>query len=152
MTHYLRERLPDLLAALSTIGLGLFAFYESSGYDMGTLRAMEAGYFPRLMSFGLLGLGALLGVNALRGPAHRFSNDKVSLISLGVIAASLMAFALLVERFGLIPAIFSSVLLSTFASEKRNYPQAILLSAATAVICAVVFVYILGLSMKVFSL
>lgn len=152
MPTYLTDRLPDLLAALASIALGLFAYSEASGLDMGSLRSMEAGYFPRMISFGLIGLGLLQGLLAFVGPAHRFGGEKVSIISVVVISAALLTFAFMVERFGIIPAIFCSVLLSTFASETRNYLQSLILAAITAVMSAVVFVYLLGLSIKVFTL
>lgn len=152
MSRYLTDRLPDLIAAVATIGLGIFAYSEARSYELGELRAMEAGYFPTMISIGMIGLGLLQGILALVGVPHRFGGEKVSPVSIVVIAASLLTFAFMIERFGIIPALFCTVFMSTFASEKRNYPQALMLSAGTAVISAVVFVYLLGLSIKVISL
>jgi len=152
MSRYLMERLPDLLAAAATLGLGLFAWVESSDYAMGTLRSMDAGYFPRMISVGLLSLGLLLAVMTLLGGPNRFGGDRVSPLSMVIISAALLTFAFTIERFGIIPAIFCSVLLSTFASETRNYVQALLLSAGTAVLSALVFVQLLGLTIKVFAI
>ena len=152
MSRYLMERLPDLIAAAATLGLGLFAWVETGDYAMGTLRSMDAGYFPRMISVGLLILGVLLAVMTLVGGPNRFGGDRVSPLSMVIISASLLTFAFTIERFGIIPAIFCSVLLSTFASETRNYVQALLLSAGTAVLSALVFVQLLGLSIKVFAI
>lgn len=152
MTNHLRARLPDLLGAALAIALGLYAYVESRGYEMGDLRAMGPGYFPRAISFGLIGLGVLLAITTLRGEATRFGDDRPPLSSILLIGASLLAFALLVERNGMGPAIFAAVFLSTFASENRNIPRSLLLAAITALVCVGLFIYGLGLPIKAFSL
>lgn len=152
MTTKLRERLPDLVGALCAILVGLLALRESYTYDMGSLTNMGPGYFPSLLAIGMIVLGLLLVFTALRMPPAGFVRDGLSLWPVMIICASLIAFALLIERFGIIPAIFASVFLSTFASDNRNIPRSLLLAAITAVCCAGLFVYLLGLSMKVFAI
>lgn len=148
----IRERLPDVVAAILTLLIGAFALAESSSYDMGALSNMGPGYFPRMMGIAMLLLGAALLVAALKIGPTSFPATGASVWSMAVICAALIAFALLIERLGLIPAIFVMVFLSTFASRDRNLVRALVLSAATSLFCALLFVYILGLSMKVIAL
>ena len=152
MNTSLQSRLPDLLGAGITLALGIWVIAASADYDMGTLREMGPGYFPRLVGSGLILLGGLLAVLTLKKPGTQFGTDRPALSSVLLISASLISFAVLIERNGLFPALFVAVLLSTFASDNRNVVRSLFLSAITAGVSCVVFIYALGLSMKVFQL
>lgn len=152
MYYKIADRLPELIAAGLTILIGVFALVESDNYDMGVLSNMGPGYFPRMMAIGMMLLGLILGLSALKtGPVY-FAATGASLWATLVVCASLISFALLIERLGIIPAIFAMVFLSTFASRDRNLTRSLVLAAATSVFCALLFVYVLGLSMKVIVL
>lgn len=148
----LHGKLPDLLGAGFAIVLGLFVLFESSHYTLGTLRDMGPGYFPRMFSVLLIILGALLALAAL---LSKDTAERISLPRLGsviFIGAAFISFALLIDRFGMIPAVFSAVFLSTFASSNVRIGRSLVLSAATACACAALFVFALGLPIKVFAL
>lgn len=152
MNTSLQSRLPDLIGAGITLALGVYVIAASADYDMGQLRDMGPGYFPRLIGIGLILLGGLLAALTLKKPGTQFGSERPALSSVLLIAASLLSFALLIERNGLFPALFVAVLLSTFASDNRNVIRSLVLSALTAAGSCVVFIYALGLSMKVFQL
>ena len=152
MSGYVKERLPNLLSALLSIALGLFALYESRIYEVGELRDMGPGYFPLICAVALIGLGVLLFIVALRAPPSQFADERPTLLSLLLIGASLLSFALLIEDYGLFPAIAVAVFISTFASENRNILRSLLLALLTAAGCVVIFVYVLALPIKVFAL
>lgn len=152
MTNNLQGRAPDLIGAGFTLAIGAWVLFTSADYDMGELRSMGPGYFPRLIGCGLVLLGAMLAVLTLKKPGTQFGADRPALSSVLLIGASLISFAVLIERNGLFPALFVAVLLSTFASDNRNVLRSIVLAAATAGVSSLVFIYGLGLSMKVFSL
>ena len=59
------------------------------------------------------------------------------------IAASVLAFALLVERAGYVAAVMATVLLASFASRELSLRRALLLAALVAVMMAVLFVGLL---------
>ena len=152
MNDHIRQRLPDLIGAALAIGLGSYAWIASGSYAAGTLRDMGPGYFPRLIAAGLVCLGLLLAATTLKSGPTRFGGDRPELSSVLLIGAGLISFALLIERNGLLPAVFVAVLLSTFASDHRNISRSVLLAALTAGACVAVFVYGLNLPMKVFAL
>jgi len=151
MIVHTRQRLPDVIGAALAILLGVFAYVQGTDYEMGTIREMGAGYFPRILSVGLILMGLLYGFVALRAEPVQFGEDRPAILSILIICASVMVFALLIERNGLIPAIFFSTLLSTLASEKRSFPVSLLLSIATALVCAAIFVWGLSLPFKYFA-
>jgi len=148
----MKERLPNLLSAVLSIALGLFALIQSRNYDVGELRNMGPGYFPIICAIALIGLGVLLFIVSLQSPPSAFGDERPSIKSVLLIGASLLAFAILIDDYGLFPAIFAAVLLSTFASDNRNILRSILLSFLTAAGCVVIFVYLLALPIKVFAL
>lgn len=152
MSGYVKERLPNLLSALFALALGIFALFQSQGYEIGELRNMGPGYFPVMCAVALIGLGLLLFIVTLRSPPSQFGAERPSLQSLLLIGASLLAFVLLIEDYGLFPAITAAVFLSTFASDNRNILRSILLSLLTAAGCVVIFIYVLALPIKVFAL
>lgn len=152
MKFSLGARAPEQLGAAISIAIGAWVIWYSSDLHLGTLRDMGPGYFPRIIGGGLILLGALLGLMTLRGPASHFGGERPALSSLLLISASLISFAVLIERNGLFPALFVAVLLSTFASDNRNILRSLVLAAVAAGVSCLVFIYGLGLSMKVFSL
>ena len=152
MNTSLQSKLPDLIGAGITLALGLSVTVASAGYDMGSLRDMGPGYFPRIIGVGLILLGGLLAVITLKRSGTHFGSERPALASVLLISASLISFGVLIERNGLFPALFVAVLLSTFASDNRNILRSLVLSALTAGVSCLVFIYALGLSMKVFQL
>ena len=56
-----------------------------------------------------------------------------------LISVSIVAFVLLAERFGLVPAAFAIVFISAFADRDNNWKRAAILSAAIVVVAIVVF-------------
>lgn len=152
MGTHIGQRLPDLIGAGLIILLGVFAYAQGAAYDIGTIREMGPGYFPRILSVGLIAMGLLYAFVTWRADPVTFGEDRPAPLSILIICASLIVFALLIERNGLVPAIFFSTLLSTFASDKRNIPVALLLSALTALACAAIFIWGLSLPFKYFAI
>lgn len=145
----LKERREDIIAGVVTTGLGVFIFTEAVGYRLGTVSSMGPGYFPMLLAACMCGLGVLL--IALSEPqveesASHFA-DKRGVI---MVTAAFFAFALLIERAGLVPAVFLAVFLSALANKATGLMTAILLATGTAGACWVIFSIALGLQIKAF--
>jgi hypothetical protein len=68
-----------------------------------------------------------------------------------LILAAILAFALLIESAGLVPATISVVVLSAFASSEARWKETVALSAFLVVFCAVVFVYALKQPLALFG-
>ena len=151
--RYLVERMEDLIAGLVTALIGVFIIFEASGYKLGTLRSMGPGYFPRILGLAMVGFGALIA-SPLSAPVGQRPQETAGWTSLILLASSFVAFALLVESAGLIPATFGAVLLAALADIKmrRKPVYALALAAATAVACYLIFGLALGLQMSAFAL
>lgn len=153
MHTYLQNRWPDLVAGLTVVAIGAFILIESAGYSLGSLRHMGPGYFPRILGLAMVGFGALIA-SPLSAPVGQRPQETAGWTSLILLASSFVAFALLVESAGLIPATFGAVLLAALADIKmrRKPVYALALAAATAVACYLIFGLALGLQMSAFAL
>ena len=136
----------NLIAALLTILVGAFAVLDALNYPRGTLLRMGPGYFPTVLGTLLIGFGAILLLQAFRpapvapAMAERFVLRPVLMIPIGV-----TLFALLLERFGLGPAIFALVIASSLSEPVFRPVRALAVAAGTSALIYVVFVLVLRL-------
>jgi hypothetical protein len=133
----------NLIAALLTIATGAGALLEAARYPMGTLRRMGPGYFPDVLGVLLIGFGAILLLQAFRAqppPTEPFVLRPVLAIPLGI-----LLFALLLERFGLGPAVLALVGVSLLAEPVFRLRRALALAAATSALTYVLFILVLRL-------
>ncbi|MCC5969076.1 MAG: tripartite tricarboxylate transporter TctB family protein [Pararhodobacter sp.] len=147
--HYIKDRLEDIIAGLVTVGIGLFIFVEAGGYRMGTLYSMGPGYFPRLLGIGMMVLAVVMIVTARPSKvtlSFRFEQFR-GILFLG---AALGAFALTVERFGLLVSVFLAVLLAAMANQRTTMVGALTLAIGTAIVSTLIFRVGLGLQIRAF--
>jgi hypothetical protein len=133
----------EIGAALVVFALGAFMVWEGSHYPFGSLTRMGPGFFPIVLGLVLMGFGAALVVEVrhLQTPAPDFR-----LRSFSFIVAGLIAFAFMLDRFGLVPATIALIVLSALA-DRPVRPRAI---AGTAVVVAAMayFVFLRGFGLQ----
>ncbi|AFZ66827.1 tripartite tricarboxylate transporter TctB family protein [Deinococcus peraridilitoris] len=153
-----RERgisLGDLAVALGVVALGLFFLIETFSIEVNPGYArVGPRFFPLLVSFGLLGVGALLTIGALRGeratPAAEEDADpdaptnwvSVGWISLGVLLTIALLSAL---GFILTSALLFWCVARGFHSDKPL--RDLVIAALLSVIVYFVFTSGLGLTL-----
>jgi hypothetical protein len=106
----------DLVGGLVLTFVGLaFAWYAAENYDLGTVRRMGPGMFPTTLGLVLAVFGIAMAVPAAfrQGPMPEIRTVTPIFVLLGVVA-----FALTIRPFGLIPAILSVVVISSIAELK----------------------------------
>jgi hypothetical protein len=149
----------DLVSGLIFVGIGLGAIFIALGYPMGTAARMGPGYFPSILG-GLLALLGLAIVVKSLGVAQAGEEEREKRVGLGdallrllrplvFVASALVAFAYLLPRYGLVLAVVSLVLISTFADHKPRLFSAIPLAAIMAALVVLIFVRGLGLPIRV---
>ncbi|WP_439578599.1 tripartite tricarboxylate transporter TctB family protein [Elioraea sp.] len=138
----------ELLAGGFTIGLGASAIWIAQDYPFGELRRMGPGYFPTSLGWILIGLGAVIATGGfLRGgvqPRPEWRN------LIGVLAA-ILAFALVVERFGLIAAIVALVFISSAADRSTTYRGTAILTVCLVLMAVGIFVEGLGIPFRIWQ-
>jgi hypothetical protein len=143
----------DLVSAGLFILLGLGALIIALEYPTGTMRRMGPGVFPLLVSGLLTTVGVALAVQTLVSgrlktiPPLRPKFETIR--ALFFVMASLLAFALLIRPAGLFAATAVQVFISTRAEPGRGVVGSVILSLVLAVVAVVIFVYGIGLPIRV---
>ena len=136
----------DVLAGLLFIAFGLVGLLLSRDYDMGTLQQMSTGYFPRLVCYGLLLLGAAIAWFGLK--AQEPDHEAVPLSrAVVLIPVAVAVFGWTIEHYGLVLALLAMLLIGAPAG-KGLRPLPFLIAAITLiVVCILIFVW--GLRMPI---
>lgn len=140
-----RDALGGGLVTLS----GAWAMHHSlTAFNIGTAARMGPGYFPALVSGLLILCGLLILIPALlrAGPRPVFEFRPLFWISLSV-----LAFALLLIPFGMVPAIIVQTLLSGISDCKLSWKGSLILAVSLAVGAALIFVVGLGVVLPIFA-
>jgi hypothetical protein len=132
----------------------LFALFGVAGLwfirdlGVGSALRMGPGYLPKLMCWLLIASGAIIAANGLvRGSP---TIGRLQLRPAACIVGSIVAFALLIDRAGLVSATFAGVTIGALGGHEFRLREALLLSAGLAALFSLVFVYVLGLPIKIF--
>ena len=103
----------EYAAAVTVIALGAFLIWEGSGYEVGSAGRMGPGFFP--VSLGCL-LSAI-GLALLFAPAEPNADEAALKIQpILFVLASILAFAWIAPRFGLVAATIILVIISSLAA------------------------------------
>jgi hypothetical protein len=149
----------DHYGALMLLGLGAAVFAMGLGYRMGTLNRMGAGFIPVVLGALMVLVGVVLGVTAASPGqsevAHPLPGDGIQkgpewrgwLCILG----GVVAFVVLGEHGGLLPATFTSVFVSAMGDRNNTLKGAAALGAILTLFCLIVFHYGLSLQLPLFQ-
>lgn len=135
----------DFATGLLFIGVGLAAMWIGADYPMGSAQRPGTGVLPRILAWCLIGTGALLWLKAvvIESPGlTRWAWRPVIMITLATVA-----FALLVDRLGLVVAMLVSMTLTALGTPEtrwREYALFVLLMLGIGI-----GVFIQGLGMPI---
>ena len=139
----------DFLAGLLFLSVGALGLWLSRDYSIGTALRMGTGYVPRLLCWIMVVLGAIIILMGLRSGDRLIGEAPLRLRPLVLIPASLVVFALTVERLGLLLAGTILILIGGLGSAASR-PLEVVASAIVLVLfvwgC---FVWALGLPIPV---
>ena len=148
----------DFVSGLMFMAVGGSFAWGAVDYEIGEAARMGPGYFPFVLGLILVGLGALVTVNALRsGPP---GGDKIGAIAwrplVCILGANLLFGALLVglpsiglPHFGLIVAIYGLVILAGYARQGCRLRDSLILATFLAIGSYLAFVKLLNLQFPV---
>ena len=128
---------------------GAGAMYHSlTEFSVGTAARMGPGYFPALVGGLLMLCGVMILVPALlrAGPMPTFEFRPMFWVSLSV-----LAFALMVLPFGLVPAIIAQTILAGISDCKLSWRGSLILAGALSVGATLVFKVGLGVILPTFA-
>jgi hypothetical protein len=137
----------DFLSGLMFIGFGLFVLYYGQKLAVGTSVRMGPGYVPHMLSYILLVLGALICVIALYAGGETVEAPKwrpITLVTVGIVA-----FALLLESFGLFPALVALVVIASLGGDEFKLTEVVGNVIVLTILCILVFKVGLGMNISV---
>lgn len=131
----------DLAAGMALIVMGgAYAAYTVATLPVGTLRQMGPGMFP-------LGLGVLLAALGVGVAAPALARDvampPVPHRSLWMSIGTVAAFALVIPRFGLVPAVVVSTVIAALAIRGSRWQVFLPMAVVMVPLSWVVFVFLL---------
>lgn len=142
----------DYYAGGLMILLGVAAMTQGADYGIGSLTAMEPGYFPVAVSALMVAMGVLIVAGARSKSAPGTSvRHKPEWRAWGCIVLANLAFIVLGRFGGLVPATFAVVFISALGDRKNSIKAAALLAAAMVVVSAVVFSWALQVQLPLFQ-
>ena len=140
----------DLVTGLLFIALGAFAIVYGWRYALGTAARMGPGYFPLLISSGLTLIGLVLVVRSFYGSADELG--AIGWRPLIFVLVGVFGFGLLIDRIGLLPAGVLLIVAARLADRKFALIETAVLAIALTLAAAAVFLYGLGLPIKLLKL
>ena len=138
----------DVLAGFMFMAFAAWGFWASFELDPGTSVSMGPGYFPRLISGVLLALGiAIAGAGFL--PAAPAVAEDWSIRPLLFVSMAALAFALLLQRAGIVIAISVTVIIGSFAGERLRPFDLLLLIGLLIFASIALFVWGIGIPLPI---
>lgn len=137
------------IAGLLLAAVGAYVAHSALGFGLGTARRMRAGYFPLMVGIALVTLGLLLAATALRGIRETVAMP-VAWRPVAAVLAGMVAFALLLPRLGLVPAVAALVALSGLGDADLRPRPLVLLTLAVAGASWGLFILLLRLPLPAF--
>jgi hypothetical protein len=129
----------DILAGTLFVVIGAGALLGARSYPVGTAMQMGPGYFPVVLGWLLILLGALVGLRAAR--ARDWQPIAWTWSPLAWTSASILAFGFLMPRFGLVPALLAMFPLAAAAGRESRWREVLVLTLVMSAFAAAVFVY-----------
>jgi hypothetical protein len=140
----------NVLAGLMFIAIAALGLWVSRDYPVGTALRMGTGYVPRLLCWILMGLGAAVLIQGLRekgAPPERVTLRQ--LLPIGVVSASLIAFALAIEQLGFVLSVLLLVGVGAGAARDIKIWETLAAAVVLVVLCWAIFILGLGLTIPV---
>jgi Tripartite tricarboxylate transporter TctB family len=150
---FLRRYGKDLYGGALMVLLGLGSIYAGVGYDVGSLSRMGPGFFPVAVGTILLLCGLALAVSAKAPDAHATSEEAPppEWRAWACIVVGIMAFVVLGQWGGLLPATFAIVFISALGDRDNTVISALVLAVAMCIVCTLVFWWGLKLQFPLLS-
>jgi len=138
----------NFVSGILFFALGVFFVVVARKYDFGSLREIGPGFFPVILGIILILLSAaiLFFSISVKGTAENLNPWHWKPVI--VLSLSILVFLVLIPNFGFIIAVFSLLLISSFAyHEKRKLVELFLLTIGLTILAVIVF--IIGLKLPI---
>lgn len=146
----MQRAIRDVLAGLIFVAFGAAFAVTASTYELGTALRMGPGYFPLVVGALTIGFGVLV---IAKGLLVGESGDigEIPWRAVLLILGAVLFFGFAVGGLGLVPTVFVTALVSSFASRKTTLLAGPLIAAGLTIVCVLIFVVGLRLRVPLFG-
>lgn len=137
---------PDLLTAAIFIALGSLGLWAGRSLEFGTLAVMGPGFLPAVICWLLVALGLVIGLRGLKATREVIVPGKIR--PLAVITLSIIGFAYIANALGFALAALWLIIVGGLADREFRPVETVLLAIGLTVFGALVFIYGLGVQIK----
>jgi putative tricarboxylic transport membrane protein len=138
----------DLVTGLLFVVIGIGAYLIAIDYPIGTAQRPGTGVLPKALSWLLAGTGVVLIVKSaiVSGPQlGRWALRPALMITLATVA-----FALLIDRLGIVLTMAVSMTLAALGTPETRWPEYLLFAVFMIILGVALFIYGLGMPIPVF--
>ena len=136
-----------MLAGAIFAAFGVLALIVGDPYPVGSSVRMGPGYLPRIVAWGLVGLGAVAILSGALAGGWRMPTLAPRPVL--AIALAVFAFAATIDRLGLFVAGVIAVLIAGAGDPGLRWRHAVAIALGLAAFCSALFGWALGLSLPV---
>ena len=137
----------EITAAAALAGLAGYVLFESTKLRIGSFRVPQTGFFPRALGVLLILLTVSELVRAWRQPESANAPGKIDSegwFRICATLATMLGFALVLERLGFLLATFLLMVLLLRAIEAPRWPKVFIVALVTALLSYGLFAWLLG--------
>ncbi|MEJ0018561.1 MAG: tripartite tricarboxylate transporter TctB family protein [Acetobacteraceae bacterium] len=138
----------DALCGLLFLAIGAAGLWIGRDYPMGTPLRLGTGVFPRILCWGLIGIGGIVLVRGLL--THGPGLGRIAWRPVLLVAAAAVSFAMLIEPAGLFVAMVVMMVLGALAGTGHRLKEFTVFAAIMLVLAWVIFIWGLAMPIKVF--
>ena len=133
----------DFWSGIMLVAIGAVAVFIARDYPFGTAVRMGAGFFPVVLGAALVLFGLYFTIRGLRASPRIEGNW--SLRALIVLPLAFVAFGILMEYAGFVPAMVALIIGSAAAGTEFRIGEVLALSVLLTALCVALFIWALGL-------
>jgi hypothetical protein len=134
----------DTVAGLMFAAWGAAALYFGRFYPTGTANEMGPGYFPMVLGWMLIGIGAIITITGLVKSGARL--DPTPARAMFFIGGAFLFFAFFVETWGLLITAPLCMLIAAIGGREFRAREQIVVVVLFSIVAAALFVWALRLS------
>lgn len=135
------------MAGLFLIAFALLARHLAQDLPMGRMVRMGPGYLPTVLAWTLGGLGVLIAARGFLTDGPKL--EPWAMRPLMALCGALIAFALLLQKAGLVVAIIVTTVVASFAAPGANLLAMVVLGGGMSALSIALFIWLLGLPLTI---
>ena len=139
------EKPRDVVGGLLVVAIGGLFLLFGRELEVGSSLRMGPGYFPTILSWLMVALGAVMAGLAWRAPHQDGAFGAVPWRALVLIAGATVFFGVALRGLGLLPVLLAVVFATAWASRYASLKASVALALGIALFCSGLFIKGLGL-------